>query len=365
MIGARVRLERVSKRYADTVVLHELSLDIAPGEVLSILGPSGAGKTTTLMLLAGIVPVTSGRIEIGGRDVTALPAHRRDIGVVFQSYALFPHLSVFDNVAFPLRRRGVRRRELDGQVQQALELVQLGGLDRRHVKQLSGGQQQRVALARALVFRPALLLMDEPLGALDRQLREQMQIEIKRITEAVGITAIYVTHDQEEALTLSDRVAVLRSGRLQQVGTPEALYDAPATRFVAEFVGQTNLLDAEVVDTTATAPRVRTTEGLQIGLAPGTPASRRSVVLCIRPERLRLTPVTAGTPGSEDGALRALGKVADRVFAGGVVKYRVAVNGRSWLVVAPNDGRGPQRGDEVVLTCALEDVHVIAEEENA
>jgi len=361
MVGAQVRLERVSKRYADTVVLHELSLDVAPGEVLSILGPSGAGKTTTLMLLAGIVPVTSGRIEIGGRDVTALPAHRRDIGVVFQSYALFPHLSVFDNVAFPLRRRGVRRRELVEQVQQALELVQLSGLGRRHVKQLSGGQQQRVALARALVFRPALLLMDEPLGALDRQLREQMQVEIKRITEAVGITAIYVTHDQEEALTLSDRVAVLRSGRLQQVGTPEALYDTPATRFVAEFVGQANLLDAQVVETTAAGPRARTTEGLQIALPPGTPISRCSIVLCIRPERLRLMP----TAGSEDGALRAIGKVADRVFAGGVVKYRVALNGRTLLVVAPNDGRGPQRGDEVTLTCARDDVHVITEEENA
>jgi putative spermidine/putrescine transport system ATP-binding protein len=295
-----------------------------------------------------------------------VPAHRRDIGVVFQSYALFPHLSVFDNVAFPLRRRGVRRRELATQVEQALELVQLGGLERRHVKQLSGGQQQRVALARALVFRPALLLMDEPLGALDRQLREQMQIEIKRITEAVGITAIYVTHDQEEALTLSDRVAVLRSGRLQQVGTPEALYDAPATRFVAEFVGQTNLLDAEVVDTTLSGRRARTAEGLEIALAPGTsPTARRSVVLCIRPERLRLAAVTTGTAGDDDGALRATGKVVDRVFAGGVVKYRVAVNGRALLVVAPNDGRGPQRGDEVTLTCAREDVHVITEEENA
>jgi spermidine/putrescine ABC transporter ATP-binding subunit len=361
-MGARVRLTNVSKRYGDTVALRELDLEVEPGEVLTILGPSGSGKTTTLMLLAGIVRPTAGRLEIGGKDITDLPPYRRDIGVVFQSYALFPHLSVFENVAFPLRRRGVARAQIAGDVQQALELVQLGGLGARGVKQLSGGQQQRVALARALVFRPALLLMDEPLGALDKQLREQMQIEIKHITDAVGITAIYVTHDQEEALTLSDRIAVLRGGVLEQIGTPEELYNAPRTRFVAGFVGHTNLVEGEVIAGTGAASRVRTPDGLDIELDARVRPARGPVALSVRPERIRLAPAAAPAPAGEALGLRAMGKVTDRIFAGGVVKYRVAVNSRHFLVCTGNDGADVRPGDEVALSWRPDDVHVVQED---
>jgi spermidine/putrescine ABC transporter ATP-binding subunit len=360
-MGARVTLRQVSKRYGDVVALHELSLDVARGEVLTILGPSGSGKTTTLMLLAGIAPPTAGRIEVDGRDITELPPYRRDIGVVFQSYALFPHLSVFDNVAFPLRRRGVARRQITAEVEQALDLVQLGRLGHRSVKHLSGGQQQRVALARALVFRPGLLLMDEPLGALDRQLREQMQIEIRHITQAVGITAIYVTHDQEEALTLSDRIAVLRGGRLEQVGTPEALYDAPRTRFVAEFIGNTNLFEGEV--TGAAGERVlRTPDGLVIGLPASAAAAPGPAVVSVRPERVRLGRAADPAAGTEAPGARMRGKITDRIFAGGIVKYRVAVGGRHVLVTTGNDGSSAAAGDEVALSWKAEDARVLREE---
>jgi putative spermidine/putrescine transport system ATP-binding protein len=361
-MAAHVRLSDVSKRYQDVMALHHLDLEVEAGEVLTILGPSGSGKTTTLMLLAGIIQPTSGRIEIGGNDVTALPPYRRDIGVVFQSYALFPHLSVFDNVAFPLRRRGVPRRQIAAEVEQALALVHLERLGGRHIKQLSGGQQQRVALARALVFRPALLLMDEPLGALDKQLREQMQIEIRHITQAVGITAIYVTHDQEEALTLSDRIAVLRAGRLEQVGTPETLYDAPATRFVAEFVGHTNLLEGEVVGEEGGAPQMRTAEGLELRLARHAPVSRGRVVVSMRPERIRLMRAADVVTGAEPFGGRAMGKVTDRIFAGGIVKYRVDVNGRPILVCMANPGVEVREGDQVVLFWTADDAHVVREE---
>jgi len=283
--------------------------------------------------------------------------------MVFQHYALFPHLSVFENVAFPLRRRGVPRGQIATDVQQALELVQLGGLGERGAKQLSGGQQQRVALARALVFRPALLLMDEPLGALDKQLREQMQIEIKHITDAVGITAIYVTHDQEEALTLSDRIAVLRGGVLEQIGTPEELYNAPRTRFVAGFVGHTNLVEGEVVGDASGAPRVRTPDGLEIVLDARVRLEPGPVALSVRPERIRLAPAAAPAPTGEACAgLRAIGKVTDRIFAGGVVKYRVVVNSRHFLVCTGNDGASVREGDEVALSWRPEDVHVVEED---
>ena len=358
-MGARVRLTDVSKRYHDTLALRSLSLEVEPGEVLTILGPSGSGKTTTLMLLAGIIAPTSGRIEIGERDVTALPAYRRDIGVVFQSYALFPHLSVFENVAFPLHRRGVARRQIDVDVQRALELVQLGDLGRRHVKQLSGGQQQRVALARALVFRPSLLLMDEPLGALDRQLREQMQLEIKHITAAVGITAIYVTHDQEEALTLSDRIAVLRGGALEQVDTPEALYNTPASRFVADFLGQTNILEGEVLGESPDGPRVRTLEGLELVLGAGRRVAPGPIAVSVRPERIRLARVSDAPATGRRPSLRTMGKVMDRIFAGAVVKYRVAVSGRQLLACVPNDGSGVKEGDEVEVSFMPDDAHVL------
>ncbi|MBI3648305.1 MAG: ABC transporter ATP-binding protein [Actinobacteria bacterium] len=241
-----VRLERVTKEFGDTVAVDDLSVDITEGEFFSMLGPSGCGKTTTLRMIGGFEDPTYGTVYLGGRDVTDDPPYRRDVNTVFQSYALFPHLNVFDNVAFGLRRKKVGKEEIQRRVQEVMHLVDLRGFGERKPGQMSGGQQQRVALARALVNSPKVLLLDEPLGALDLKLRKQMQLELKRIQQEVGITFIYVTHDQEEAMTMSDRLAVMRRGRIEQLGEPEEVYDNPATEFVAGFLGASNLLDGEI-----------------------------------------------------------------------------------------------------------------------
>ncbi|HSJ50314.1 MAG TPA: ABC transporter ATP-binding protein [Actinomycetota bacterium] len=246
MTEVDVRLDRVTKEFSGAVAVDDLSLDIAEGEFFSLLGPSGCGKTTTLRMIGGFEEPTRGSIYLGGRDVTDLPAYKRDVNTVFQSYALFPHLNVRDNVAFGLRRRKVPDGEVKTRVGEALRLVDLRGFETRRPGQMSGGQQQRVALARALVNRPKVLLLDEPLGALDLKLRKQMQLELKRIQQEVGITFIYVTHDQEEAMTMSDRLAVMRLGRIEQIGPPEAVYEHPETEFVASFLGASNLLDGEL-----------------------------------------------------------------------------------------------------------------------
>uniref|UniRef100_UPI0026393C49 ABC transporter ATP-binding protein n=1 Tax=uncultured Amaricoccus sp. TaxID=339341 RepID=UPI0026393C49 len=246
MTNPRITFDQVAKAYGNFRVIEDLSLTIEAGEFISLLGPSGSGKTTLLMMLAGFEDVTSGAILLDGRRIDALPPYRRDMGVVFQSYALFPHMTVAGNVAFPLEMRGAARGEIAERVRRALDMVQLGALAERHPHQLSGGQQQRVALARALVFEPALVLMDEPLGALDKQLREQMQLDIRALHRRLGLTIVFVTHDQSEALTMSDRIAVFDRGRIEQVGTPREIYDRPATRFVAEFIGETNLLAGTV-----------------------------------------------------------------------------------------------------------------------
>src|SRR6266511_1489138 len=245
MPAVDIRLERVTKMFGETLAVDDLSLDIEEGEFFSMLGPSGCGKTTTLRMIGGFDDPTRGTIYLGGRDVTDLPPYRRDVNTVFQSYALFPHFNVFENVAFGLRRRKVDRSEIERRVKESLELVDLVGFDRRKPGQMSGGQQQRVALARALVNRPKVLLLDEPLGALDLKLRKQMQLELKRIQEEVGITFIYVTHDQEEAMTMSNRLAVMRHGKIQQVGAPAEVYERPASAFVAGFVGVSNLLERD------------------------------------------------------------------------------------------------------------------------
>ncbi len=241
-----VRLERVTKQFADTVAVDDLSLDIEEGEFFSMLGPSGCGKTTTLRMIGGFEEPSIGTVYLGGRDVTDLPPYKRDVNTVFQSYALFPHLDVFENVAFGLRRKKVPKDEITARVNEALHLVEMTGFGKRKPSQMSGGQQQRVALARALVNHPKVLLLDEPLGALDLKLRKQMQLELKRIQQEVGITFIYVTHDQEEAMTMSDRLAVMRYGKIEQIGPPEDVYETPATEFVASFLGASNLLDGEL-----------------------------------------------------------------------------------------------------------------------
>jgi spermidine/putrescine transport system ATP-binding protein len=241
-----VRLERVTKTFGDALAVDDLSLDIAEGEFFSMLGPSGCGKTTTLRMIGGFEEPSRGTVYLGGRDVTDLPPYKRDVNTVFQSYALFPHLNVFENVAFGLRRKKVAKGDVKARVDEALRLVEMSGFEERKPGQMSGGQQQRVALARALVNHPKVLLLDEPLGALDLKLRKQMQLELKRIQQEVGITFIYVTHDQEEAMTMSNRLAVMRAGQAEQIGPPEEVYENPQTQFVAAFLGASNLLEGDL-----------------------------------------------------------------------------------------------------------------------
>ena len=286
--GAALRLEDVVRAYGDVRAVNGISLDVAPGEFFTLLGPSGSGKTTTLQLIAGFQTPTAGEIYLDGVRITRVPPFRRGIGVVFQSYALFPHLTVFENVAFPLRIRRMAGGEIRSRVDEALEAVKLSGYGARHIGQLSGGQQQRVAVARAIVFGPRLLLMDEPLGALDARLRKEMQAELKRLQARLGVTVIYVTHDQEEALVMSDRIAVIRGGQVEQVARPDVMYRAPATRFVAEFIGDANVVTARVEHwelgyATLVAGRGRVVCPCATPLVCG-----QDVALAIRPEHIVL-----------------------------------------------------------------------------
>src|SRR5271170_5936111 len=285
--GASVALAGLEKSNGRVTAVAGVSLDVHSGEFLTLLGPSGSGKTTTLMMIAGFETPTSGDIAIDGTSVIAMPPYRRNIGMVFQNYALFPHLTVAENIGFPLKQRGVAKAERAKLLGEALELVHLPGYGARYPRQLSGGQQQRVALARAIVFKPRLLLMDEPLGALDKQLRENLQLEMRRLHADLGITFIYVTHDQEEALTMSDRIAVMNEGQVAQLGRPEELYDRPTNRFVASFIGESNFMPAVVrgmEDGVIVADRGGT---ILRAVADGMPAPGSEVTLTTRPERMR------------------------------------------------------------------------------
>jgi spermidine/putrescine ABC transporter ATP-binding subunit len=314
-----VEVQNVTKEYGGGApAVRDVSLDIYEGEFLTLLGPSGSGKTTTLMLIAGFEELTSGRILVRGRSVADLPPEKRDVGMVFQNYSLFPHMSVFDNVAFPLRVRRLRRDDIARRVREMLGTVHLQGFERRLPRQLSGGQQQRVALARALIFRPSLLLMDEPLAALDKKLREQMQVELKAIQRELGVTTLYVTHDQQEALTLSDRIGVMNRGALAQVGAPVDLYDRPADRFTAEFLGEANLLEGRVAAARDGLLHVVVAGGLTVAaeLREDLPAGT-AVGLMVRPEALELrAPAERGIEGWS-------GVVRDTVFLGDSVRYAV------------------------------------------
>jgi spermidine/putrescine transport system ATP-binding protein len=280
-----VQLRGVTKRFGTVTAVDRLALDVRHGEFLSLLGPSGCGKTTTLRLIAGFERPDEGEILIEGADVARLPAYKRPVNTVFQSYALFPHLSVFENVAFGLRRRAVRGASLSGQVHEMLHLVGLEGMGKRKPRQLSGGQQQRVALARALVNRPQVLLLDEPLGALDLKLRKQMQLELKAIQHDIGITFVHVTHDQEEAMTMADKIAVMNGGRIEQLGTPTELYETPATAFVASFLGVSNLIPGTV----SGSDTVRLRHGLEVRVRPEALTGRSGeVAVGIRPEKIAL-----------------------------------------------------------------------------
>ncbi len=303
-----IRLIGLEKRFGDVVAVAGVDLDVAEGEFFSMLGPSGSGKTTTLRMIAGFERPSAGRIELHGQEVERLPPFERDVNTVFQDYALFPHMSVGDNVAYALMIRKVPARERQQRVADALAMVRLAGYERRRPAQLSGGQRQRVALARALINRPRVLLLDEPLGALDLKLREEMQIELKTIQREVGITFIYVTHDQEEALTMSDRIAVFNRGRIEQVGTPADVYERPTTAFVAGFVGTSNLLTGDVARSV-------------IG-RPGT--------FTVRPEKIRLVD-PGDVPGP--GEATALGHIAEVVYLGADTRYLVALDAGATLVV--------------------------------
>lgn len=292
-----VRLERVTKVFKEIVAVDDLSLEIEEAEFFSLLGPSGCGKTTTLRMIGGFEEPTGGTIFLGGQEVSGLPAYKRDVNTVFQSYALFPHLDVFENVAYGLKRKKVDAAEIKTRVEELLTLVDLAGYGARRTSELSGGQQQRVALARALVNRPQVLLLDEPLGALDLKLRKQMQLELKRIQSEVGITFIYVTHDQEEAMTMSDRIAVMNAGRLEQIGKPQDVYELPATEFVASFLGASNLLDGEVEGVEGDRAKVRLTAGSSIQLPAGRlPVAEGHIRIGVRPEKLRISPAEADPP---------------------------------------------------------------------
>jgi spermidine/putrescine transport system ATP-binding protein len=305
---ADVRLDRVTKRFADVTAVDDLTLAIPRGRFFSLLGPSGCGKTTSLRMIGGFEEPSAGTIYLGGKDVTNLPAYRRDVNTVFQSYALFPHLNVYDNVAFGVRRKRRPKDEVDGRVKETLRLVDLPGFENRKPSQLSGGQQQRVALARALVNHPQVLLLDEPLGALDLKLRKQMQLELKHIQEEVGITFLYVTHDQEEAMTMSDQIAVMRHGRIEQIGAPEDIYENPATEFVAGFLGASNLLDGDVVEAGGGRSIVKLATGDAIAvLSSRVDGQGTRVKVGVRPEKIRLESGSAEVPAgwnSVSGTLR-------------------------------------------------------------
>jgi putative spermidine/putrescine transport system ATP-binding protein len=355
---ARLDIEGVSKLYGSQAAVRDVSVAIADGEFVTLLGPSGSGKTTLLMIVAGFVEPSAGRVLVDGRDVTGLPPERRDFGMVFQGYALFPHLSVEGNVGFPLAVRGTPGAEAAAKVKATLEQVRLGALARRRPSQLSGGQQQRVALARALVFAPRLLLLDEPLSALDKNLREEMQGELKDLHRRTGVTFIHVTHDQDEALAMSDRIVLLNAGAIEQVGPPRELYRRPRSRFVAGFLGDNNLIPATVRGRDGARLRL---EALGAGiLAAGTDAGWRpgdAVTIALRPEHVTL----ARERGDQDNAVAA--RVADTVYRGSREVVLLEAGGRQLAahVAAAAEGRW-RPGEQVWLGWSAEDMHLLAAE---
>ena len=327
-----------------------MSLEIGGGEFLTFLGASGSGKTTTLRMIAGFEQPTAGDILMAGSPITALPPFKRDINTVFQHYALFPHMSVRENIGYGLRMRGVPRVDREDQVSQALRMVQLDELGARAPRQLSGGQQQRVALARALVNRPRLLLLDEPLGALDLKLRKEMQLELKHLQSQLGITFIYVTHDQEEALTMSDRIVLMRQGRVEQIGTPQDLYDRPASRYVADFVGETNLLQGKVVEGGPGPVLLRAGDQALRGWSDKALVPGSAAWLSVRPEAIQILP--DGAPGGGDNVLE--GTVAEAVYVGSLVRVHVSLPGDRRVIVHVPAGTPVRLGEEARISWPAE-----------
>jgi len=360
-----VRLDRVTKRFGDFTAVREMEMDIPRGQFFTMLGPSGCGKTTTLRMVAGFEDPSEGRVLLDGEDVTALPAFKRPTNTVFQSYALFPHRSVEQNVAFGLQRQRIDKAEIKRRVAEELERVGLAREAKRKPSQLSGGQQQRVALARALVNRPAVLLLDEPLGALDLKLRKQLQVELKRIQRDVGITFIYVTHDQEEALTMSDRIAVMNRGVVEQVSDPETVYERPATTFVAGFIGVSNLMPGEVISANGAGAELRLDAGPTVR-APDTAGASTGerAHAVVRPEKLALSSADGGTP---DGRASVEGQVESSLYLGTATQMVVRLgDGTRMTVLVPNaDAEArrdlPAAGDGARLSWSDENIHIVRE----
>jgi putative spermidine/putrescine transport system ATP-binding protein len=358
--GAAIDISDAAKVYGDFRALDGVSLHIEPGEFMTLLGPSGSGKTTTLNVIAGFTDISGGTLTVGGKSLVGVPAHQRNIGVVFQHYALFPHMTVGRNVVYPLALRGVGAAEREKRVKRALDMVKMADFAHRYPSELSGGQQQRVALARAIVFDPPILLMDEPLGALDKKLREWLQLEIKRIHRELGTTFVYVTHDQEEALVLSDRIAVFNRGRIEQVGTGRQLYDEPATLFVGRFIGDSFVLRGEArSDADSTALRI----GDETVTVPARLSNGATPVILLRPEKLAIR-----RPGQDgqDRHNRLSGTVSEAIYLGSGSKYEVSLaDGSTAIVRSPLSEENYDIGDAVELSFRGEDAKLLADESSA
>ena len=361
-----IELRSVTKRYGKDSVVDAVSTLIQPGEFFSLLGPSGSGKTTTLLMIAGFAAVDEGSILVDGTDIVAIPPQRRGFGMVFQNYAIFPHLNVFENVAFPLRARKLPEAEIRERVSGALDLVRLERFADRFARQLSGGQQQRVAIARAIVFHPSVVLMDEPLGALDKNLRYQMQVEIKEIQQRLGMTVVYVTHDQEEAMNMSDRIAIMNNGRIEQVGRPAEIYENPASIFIARFLGEANMVAGMIEDLAGGIATLRTAGGLLFGARSGKGVARADIVdrpasLFVRPERVTITAV--GDDFTTDGALNtASGSVVQTSFLGNILRHVVEIGANQRMTVDVQNARGDlalRSGAKVVLSWRVDDSVVL------
>lgn len=352
MAESDVSIRKLTKRFGDSVAVDNIDLEVPRGAFVTFLGPSGCGKTTTLRMIGGFEHPDSGQISIKGEEVGSLPPHRRDTSMVFQNYALFPHMNVADNIGFGLRERKVPKGEIRERVQRMLDLVELPDRGKRKPRQLSGGQQQRIALARSLVIEPTVLLLDEPLGALDLKLRKQMQIELKRIQQQVGITFIYVTHDQEEALTMSDRIVVMNDGRVEQDGAAEEIFDNPRTRFVAEFMGAENIIDAEIVDRDSSSGRLRIGNG-EVTIPVTFPSGTTRAAIVVRPGRVRMN-ATGGWSG----------RVRERVYKGSLMSYMIQLDDGTMITADAIHDDPTQRhsvGDKIALDFRPEDIVVIPE----
>ncbi|MEO8278766.1 MAG: ABC transporter ATP-binding protein [Ideonella sp.] len=335
-----IELRQITKRYGKETVVDGVSASIAPGEFFSLLGPSGSGKTTTLMMIAGFADVDGGQILVDGTDIAQMPPQRRGFGMVFQNYAIFPHLSVADNVAFPLRARRLPADQIGIRVREALELVRLERFADRFSRQLSGGQQQRVAIARAIVFQPSVVLMDEPLGALDKNLRFQMQVEIKEIQQRLGMTVIYVTHDQEEAMNMSDRIAIMNNGRIEQVGRPVEIYENPSSNFIARFLGEANLIPGTVDSVDAGFATLKTTGGLVLrARAEPTVRVGSTAHLFVRPERIDIAPANALSEAAATSANLATGRLVQTSFLGNILRHGVEIEPGTTVTVDVQNSR--------------------------